>query len=1739
MEPSDIIRRNNEVVIAASRVASARSTNPSFTPVTVNSITAVSTMTFASSDDKLVFDDGMRYLNYSATGIPAVSLYPTFAVDRLALGEGPIVYPRPLDLPSRITSLTVTRTQVSPTYAFRMAWYGGFRATSYTFTRNAVSINSYAYANDLTPALTLQTIIFNNNAVTLFPGDILNVKAITADGFTSASYTVPPLATVPTSITTSDITISGFVIHWMGNQGAISYQYSITSNNRAINTAMLTTPPPFLDNGRLTSSVTYYGLSSSTIYTVTIQAINEIGIPTDFPPVVVTTLDASPPTKPAITSVTNLTTTSFDLEWTGGVGALSYTFTRNGVYMSPSTDDSLYDKKVKFTNLLPDLLNGEQIVVIATNTLGSTYSLPYTLLLPPTKPDNLTVVNQSAAGFTLTWTGAIGATSYTFSRNGSPITPTTNDSLVSRMVIFTGLNLLEGDSIVITAFNNFPTGTSSLPFILALPPTRPSLTCSAITPQSFSLTWTGGTNATSYTFFRSNTAIIPSTPVSPPYSGSSGVTFTLLSPDLINGEEIVVVATNAIGSTRSYHFELNIAPTAPTNISVSNVTLRGFNLSWAGAFSTTSYTYTIYGYASPYTVAAGKITLNNALTSQNITIANLDADLVNGYQIVITATNSLGSTSSSRFTLAMPPTKPFGLVVSNITTLNTATPATTGGFTLTWSGGVGALSYTYTRNGVNITPSTDSSLNSSPSVTFTNLSPDSFYGNQIVVIATNTTGSTPSFPIMINMAPTEPVNLLVSNLTLTGFDLNWDGGYGATVYNFRRNGVNITPAAGKDNSLSTQSVTFSSITPDFVHGDQIVVIATNGIVGSTPSAPFTLAMLPTKPTNLSTSFSSSSLTLTWSGGVGALSYTFMKNGNLIFPTTISPTSQSATFSGLLPEFSYGDQIVIIASNTVGSTYSDPTFPNQAPSSPTDIHITNLTSTGFRMNWEGGFGATSYTYTRKRTSTSDFALVPLTDNSLVSKSVVFSFNTDTFLSGDQIVLMAMNASGQISSTVNLTMPPTKPVLSASLLSSSVNGFGITWTGGTNAMSYTFSRNGLPITPSSISLASNPKSATFTNLSPNLIPQEQIIVTATNVGGSTSSDVFLLPLPPTAATDIAVSNLTNLGVKLSWSGVIGATGFTYSQNGTQLTSVFDQTNTSVTLSGTFASGDTIIITALNSAGSTPSVPVALLLPPTKPQITSSTLNSVSGFTLQWTGGVGATSYSFTRNGVSISPSIDNSLTPLPHATFTNLSPDLRFGENIVVTATNTGGSSSSLPIIFNTLPPTNITDILLSNMTPTGFYIIWSGGLGATSYSFTRIRAGATNATLIATTSSLHFATFSGLSLQDGDQIVITGTSAASVGVSSSPVTLSIQPTKPISLSATSISSSAFNLSWLGGAGTLTYTFTRNGYPITPSTDNSLSTQSVTFTNLSPLSYNGDQVVIIASNNSGSTYSSPVSLNMKPAPPMNLSFVKNGGAYTLSWEEANGATSYTFTRQIGGPGTEFTLTPDTDNSLLSQYVVFAEQSPQFGNDDIIKIEATNASGTTSSSIVINLLPGTPDLITVKSFTATSFILSWMSLPGAEWYNFMLNDSAIIPSVNNSLTQSPTVTFQTSASLVPTDKITIIAGNMYGTSTVTFTYGQIPTIVSGTNIVKVGSAVTSFRVNWSGGLNAATFGANIFSLSGMVGFTLLNNTSMDFTSLQGVTNSVDVSIFAITPSRVRLSSPNKVTITASTATTTLSPL
>ena len=72
MDASDLIRRNFQVTNASAKVAAVKVTRPAFLANTVNNITNVSTMTFASAEDKMTFDAGIQYLKYT-TGVPTVS----------------------------------------------------------------------------------------------------------------------------------------------------------------------------------------------------------------------------------------------------------------------------------------------------------------------------------------------------------------------------------------------------------------------------------------------------------------------------------------------------------------------------------------------------------------------------------------------------------------------------------------------------------------------------------------------------------------------------------------------------------------------------------------------------------------------------------------------------------------------------------------------------------------------------------------------------------------------------------------------------------------------------------------------------------------------------------------------------------------------------------------------------------------------------------------------------------------------------------------------------------------------------------------------------------------------------------------------------------------------------------------------------------------------------------------------------------------------------------------------------------------------------------------------------------------------------------------------------------------------------------------------------------------------------------------------------------------------------------
>ncbi len=109
-----------------------------------------------------------------------------------------------------------------------------------------------------------------------------------------------------------------------------------------------------------------------------------------------------------------------------------------------------------------------------------------------------------------------------------------------------------------------------------------------------------------------------------------------------------------------------------------------------------------------------------------------------------------------------------------------------------------------------------------------------------------------------------------------------------------------------------------------------------------------------------------------------------------------------------------------------------------------------------------------------------------------------------------------------------------------------------------------------------------------------------------------------------------------------------------------------------------------------------------PPTQPSSLSSSSITSSAFTVGWSGGNGATSYTYTLNGVAATPSANNGVAS-KSATFSGLTSDTTY--SVVVTAAKGSLTSSSSSLSVKTTVPGSI---------------VWQGGQNVTLTGTTTIQ-----------------------------------------------------------------------------------------------------------------------------------------------------------------------------------------------------------------------------------------------------------------------------------------------------------------------------------------------------------------------------------------------------------------------------------
>jgi hypothetical protein len=204
------------------------------------------------------------------------------------------------------------------------------------------------------------------------------------------------------------------------------------------------------------AEVLYNGTITDTNPLLNIQGLQSLEATRDFSAFQQSFQASTPPTLPILSQG------SITITWSGAVGASVFTFTLND---APSTPSVLTSSSATWNGLATNTTY--TVVMTATNTAGSVTSDPFVVTtgspLPfaPTAPNTLAQTETDATGFTISWLGAAGATSYTFELDGSPVTTIVDP--YAKTAAFTGLSSGSSYSVTITAVNS-QGSTSSTPF---------------------------------------------------------------------------------------------------------------------------------------------------------------------------------------------------------------------------------------------------------------------------------------------------------------------------------------------------------------------------------------------------------------------------------------------------------------------------------------------------------------------------------------------------------------------------------------------------------------------------------------------------------------------------------------------------------------------------------------------------------------------------------------------------------------------------------------------------------------------------------------------------------------------------------------------------------------------------------------------------------------------------------------------------------------------------------------------------------------------------------------------------------------------------------------------------------------------------------------------------------------------------------------------------------------------------
>ena len=1255
------------------------------------------------------------------------------------------------------------------------------------------------------------------------------------------------------------------------------------------------------------------------------------------------------PTAPILSIINEITHNSFTVNWTGGTGATSYTYTLNGVDVVPSNFIPISEYEgsnvATFTGLTPG--TSYILVIRAVNSGGyaESTSESFTSLLPPPElnPTSISTNNVTPYKTRADWY-IIGYDSLTFTLNGLAVTP---EYMSDSFAIFSGLTPLTEYTLVTTATNQYGSTVSTPRVFTTMDPLMPYDVSGSATETSLTASWLGGTDATSYTYTLNGIAATPSTDNS---LTSKSVIFTGLSPSTEYTLIVNAIAGSNIQSSVYFGVIVTSAPSPPVLTSIvltySGSSVMAGNEIYLSATATDqsgnpfNTNLTLSGYNS----FTGTTTTYNMLYNVLYEVRFRDPNIGNFTYIA----TSDGIISNSVFIEQTGP-QPLKLFLK----------------ASSYTSGVWIDESAYEKNATLAQGTAAKNaagngiiLDGSTRWTFPNLDLGNMWtmnvwykgelpaGNPCILTQQYVDGQLNMF-LGVGAGSTTVSGGFLNNYWWTGtpiilsnnwvnIQITWDGLFMTTYINGALTGSRDMYAPSLDNGMP-YNIGCGWSNTDFIVGEigEVRIYNTPLSQGEVAAdfAESVSTFLSNSIYGITKSSTETSLTVTWFEPIGASSREYTLNGISITPTeyfggnTSTHYQRSATLEGLSPSTIYTFVVTsIYESESLSATVQITTL---APPPPTDLllTITNIVGTSFGVSWTGGDGATSYTYTLNYIATTP------SSESISGKTATFTGLSNS--TNYRLDISAINSGGVTSAIIDV-VTQTAPIIN---ITGSVNNTPTSTTVSYIPQSFSFvtlTLNGINVMPEDYN-----NGEAYLRVMPGTEYTLIVTATLTHADGdiSTVSDPFVFTsMDQLTPYNLELFSNTTTSMTIKWKGGIGATSYSYAfKNRTFLPTVIDNGLNSVTFIGLPAdeSSYEITVTAINS---TKSIESAVLGASTLGFVTQPTIDIIEitpySFDVFFNSG-NYTSHTFTFNGVSATPII----TVQGNYRFSGLIPLTEY--TVGVTVMNDGSSATSDPFsitTLNALAPYRAHTTYRDN---TSVIVRWQGGIGATSYQYT-VREFYTDALVepeIIDNGLSNSVRISGLLSNTSYRVNITSVNSTDSFTSQVDLATALAETTDLTtpiLSISDITQTSFKASWTGDAAG--YDYRLNGEYLPPTT--ALEKYEI-FTNLSPsTTYT---FTLLPYDVYGHMRESHVVITTLGALPPSVPVVTVSEITQTSFRissTSTGATSYTYT--LNG----VSVTPISQNNLvftrLTKSTVYS-----------LVVQAVNANGTNSTTVSITTL------------------------------------------------------------------------------------------------------------------------------------------------------------------------------------------